>query len=394
MLFVLGLCLLIWSVGALTGLSSSFRMTLIGLLLAAVVLSHFILPEGHVLREATGGDATLWFVVLVVGLVVGIYSMFLGALRERAEQRVPQAVQTMPPQGPRPREMNLSPRRAAVEPEAEFAEQEDPVAEPAPEPEPEPQPEPTYSETELDRYARHIMLREIGGPGQKALKQARVLVIGAGGLGAPALSYLGAMGVGTIGVIDDDIVENSNLQRQVIHTDARIGMPKVFSAKEAITAQNPFVEVLPYNRRLTEEIAETLFNDFDLILDGTDNFDTRYLANKAAAATGKPLISGALSQWEGQVAVFDVANGTPCYQCVFPEPPAPGLAPSCAEAGVSAALPGVIGSMMAQEAMKLITGAGEALRGEMFIYDALYGETRKIRLRHRADCPICGTHNT
>lgn len=386
MLFVFGLILLIWSVGALTGLSTAYRTMLIGLLLSVIVLAHFVLPEDHVLREATGGDATLWFVVLVIGVLIGLYSMFLGAMRARAEERVPEAVQTMPPQGPRPREVNMAARQAAVpEPVA----QSDAPASPEPA-----QPEPTYSDPELERYARHIMLREVGGPGQKALKEAKVLVIGAGGLGAPALSYLGAMGVGTIGVIDDDVVENSNLQRQVIHTDTRIGMPKVFSAKEAIAAQNPYVEVLPYNRRLTEEIAETLFADYDVILDGTDNFDTRYLSNKAAAAVGKPLISGALSQWEGQLSVFDPAHGTPCYQCVFPEPPAPGLVPSCAEAGVSAALPGVIGSMMAQEAMKLITGAGEVLRGEMFIYDALYGETRKIRLNRRAGCPVCGNDHS
>lgn len=258
----------------------------------------------------------------------------------------------------------------------------------------EPVDKPLFTETELERYARHIMLREIGGPGQKALKEAKVLVIGAGGLGAPALSYLGAMGVGTIGVIDDDKVENSNLQRQVIHTDTRIGMPKVYSAKEAIQAQNPFVQVNCYEKRLTDDIASDLFAEYDVILDGTDNFETRYLSNRTTAALGKPLISGALSQWEGQLSVFDPAKGTPCYQCIFPEAPAAGLAPSCAEAGVSAALPGVVGSMMAQEAMKLITGAGETLRGEMFIYDALYGETRKIRLNKRKDCPVCGGDHT
>lgn len=386
MLFVLGLCLLIWSAGAISGLGAAFRWTLIMILLSAVVLAHTLLPDGHILREATGGDATLWFAALVVGLLVGGYSMVLAMLKDRAAQREPAPVQNVPPQTPRPREMNLQARRA-TQPIETSRDVEDVIETP---PEPAKAEEPTYSDAELERYARHIMLREIGGPGQKALKEARVLVIGAGGLGAPALSYLGAMGVGTIGVIDDDIVENSNLQRQVIHTDARIGMPKVFSAKEAITAQNPFVEVLPYNRRLTEEIAETLFADFDIILDGTDNFDTRYLSNKAAAATGKPLISGALSQWEGQLSVFDPANGTPCYQCVFPEPPAPGLVPSCAEAGVSAALPGVIGSMMAQEAMKLITGAGDVLKGQMFIYDALFGETRKIKLKKRTTCPVCG----
>ena len=246
-----------------------------------------------------------------------------------------------------------------------------------------------FSETELERYARHIVLRELGGPGQKKLKQARVLVIGAGGLGAPALQYLAAAGVGTIGVIDDDVVENANLQRQVIHRDADIGMPKVFSAQQAMEAQNLNVKVLPYQRRLNDEIALDLFADFDLILDGTDNFETRYLVNRTAVALDKPLISGALSQWEGQLSVFDPTHGSPCYQCIFPEAPADGLAPSCSEAGVVGPLPGVVGSMMAVEAIKVITGAGMALRGEMLIYDALYGESRKITLAKRPDCPIC-----
>lgn len=342
---VLGLAAVIWGAGHLAGLSRGRRFVLIGWLLGAVILSHFALPDGHAIRMATGGEAMPWMILVSVGILVWGYLLVLSWLQSAADDRTPKA---------------------------------------------EPMDKPLFSDTELERYARHIMLREIGGPGQKALKEARVLVIGAGGLGAPALSYLGAMGVGTIGVIDDDVVENSNLQRQVIHTDTRIGMPKVFSAKEAIQAQNPFVKVNCYERRLTDDIAEELFADYDLILDGTDNFETRYLSNRTAAKLGKPLISGALSQWEGQLSVFDPANGSPCYQCVFPEAPAPGLAPSCAEAGVSAALPGVIGSMMAQEAMKLITGAGEVLRGEMFMYDALYGETRKIRLNKRKDCPTCG----
>ncbi|MBC7133361.1 MAG: molybdopterin-synthase adenylyltransferase MoeB [Roseovarius sp.] len=249
---------------------------------------------------------------------------------------------------------------------------------------------PLFTEAELERYARHIVLREIGGPGQKALRQARVLVIGAGGLGAPVLLYLAAAGVGTIGVIDDDRVENSNLQRQVIHRDGDIGLPKVQSAAAAMRAQNPNVEVHPHARRLEPAIAEALFAEYDLIIDGTDNFDTRYLVNATAAALGKPLISGALSQWEGQLSVFDPARGAPCYRCIFPEAPAPGLAPSCAEAGVLGPLPGVVGAMMAVEAIKVITGAGHALRGEMLIYDALFGESRKITLRARPGCPVCG----
>jgi molybdopterin/thiamine biosynthesis adenylyltransferase len=248
----------------------------------------------------------------------------------------------------------------------------------------------TFREAELDRYARHIILREIGGPGQKRLKGARVLVVGAGGLGSPVLLYLAAAGVGTIGVIDDDVVEGSNLQRQVIHTDGRIGMPKVFSAEVAMRALNPFIEVRPYHRRLTEEIAGDLVRDYDLVLDGTDDFDTRYLVNRACVAAGVPLISGAITQWEGQVSLFDPAKGGPCYACVFPVKPAPGLVPTCAEAGVAAPLPGVIGAMMAMEAVKWVTGAGETLAGRLMIHDALYMETRVIGVKKRADCEVCG----
>jgi molybdopterin/thiamine biosynthesis adenylyltransferase len=195
--------------------------------------------------------------------------------------------------------------------------------------------------------------------------------------------------VGTLGVIDDDVVENSNLQRQVIHTDARIGMPKVFSAQAAVAALNPFVTLRPYNRRLTAEIAEALFADYDLILDGSDNFDTRELANRAAVAAGRPLVSAAIAQWEGQIGVYDVGAGGPCLACVFPERPAPGLVPSCAEAGVVAPLPGIIGAMMAAEAIKLIVGAGTPLVGRLLMHDALEAETRVIRTRPRPGCPVC-----
>lgn len=347
MLLVAALAVFLYGVCALAGLPRNRRFALIAGLLVVVFLSHLILPADNPVRVATGGDARAWGLLLGLAVLVRGYQFLLRRLRNRATQQ-----------------------------------DEAPMTD-----------KPLFSNSELDRYARHIMLREIGGPGQKALKEAKVLVIGAGGLGAPALNYLGAMGVGTIGVIDDDVVENSNLQRQVIHKDANIGTPKVFSAQQEIEAQNPYVTVLPYNRRLTEDIAEELFADYDLILDGTDNFDTRYLSNRVAVKLGKPLISGALSQWEGQLTVYDVANATPCYQCIFPSAPAPGLAPSCAEAGVSAALPGVLGSMMAQEALKLITGAGHPLKGEMFFYDALYAETRKIKLTRRDDCPVCGQHS-
>lgn len=336
----------LWGLGLLVGASRGARLSMVAMLFLAVLLAQLVLPDGHPLRAATGGSPALWLLLGGFGVIAVVYGRVVQALRRRA---------------------------------VGGADMADQAAKPG-----------TFSESELERYARHIVLREIGGPGQKRLKQARVLVVGAGGLGAPALQYLAAAGVGTIGVIDDDVVENANLQRQVIHCDADIGTPKVFSAQKAMEAQNPWVNVLPYHRRLTEEIAAELFADFDMVLDGTDNFDTRYLVNRAAVEVGKPLISGALSQWEGQLSVFDPANGAPCYQCLFPQAPADGLAPSCAEAGVIGPLPGVIGSMMAVEAIKLIAQAGAVLRGELLIYDALYGETRKIGLKRRIDCPICG----
>ncbi len=241
---------------------------------------------------------------------------------------------------------------------------------------------------ELERYARHIVLREIGGPGQQKLLKAKVLVIGAGGLGSPALMYMAAAGVGTLGIIDDDIVSLSNLQRQVLHSTDAIGDPKTVSAIEAIARINPNVTVIPHQTRLTEANIAIIGN-YDLVLDGSDNFDTRYLVNEICAAQNVPLISAAMSQWEGQISLYDPANGTPCYACVFPNQPADGLAPSCAEAGVMGALAGVMGSMMAGEAIKHITGAGQTLRGEILIYDALYGETRKMRVNPRKDCPVC-----
>ncbi|WP_170475093.1 HesA/MoeB/ThiF family protein [Ruegeria arenilitoris] len=344
MLLVLALAAGLWGIGHFAGVSRTARVVSVSALLLGVIIAQLSLPDQHPLREATGGSAAMWFILVGFAVLILMYGKVLKVLRNRA---VPVSTQQITA------------------------------------------PSDKFSETELDRYARHIVLRELGGPGQKRLKQSRVLVIGAGGLGAPALQYLAAAGVGTIGVIDDDVVENANLQRQVIHRDADIGMPKVFSAQQAMLAQNPNVDVLPYHRRLTEEIAEDLFSDFDLVLDGTDNFETRYLSNRTAVRLGKPLISGALSQWEGQLSVFDPATTGPCYQCIFPEAPAAGLAPSCAEAGVIGPLPGVVGSMMAVEAIKVVTGAGQALRGEMLIYDALYGESRKIALTRRADCPIC-----
>ncbi len=247
---------------------------------------------------------------------------------------------------------------------------------------------------ELERYARHIVLREIGGPGQQRLRKARVLVIGAGGLGSPVLMYLAAAGVGTLGIVDDDTVSLSNLQRQVLHSTDRIGTAKVTSAQAAIAAINPHVETRLYQTRLRPDNAADLVAPFDLVLDGSDNFDTRYLVNRTCVALGKPLISAAMSQWEGQISLYDPANGGPCYECVFPKRPADGIAPTCSEAGVMGALAGIMGSMMASEAIKHITGAGEPLRGKMLIFDALYGESRKMGLHKNPKCPVCGPVGT
>ena len=346
MLLVITLAAVLWGIGILTGAPKRARWTMIAVLYLAVLLVQVTLPQDNPLVQATGGSLALWLILGGAVAVILGYRALLLRLKQQVDAKADGAAQTAP-EGP-------------------------------------------FSDTELNRYARHIVLREMGGLGQKKLKDARVLVVGAGGLGSPALLYLAAAGVGTIGVVDDDVVDNSNLQRQVIHRDDAIGMPKVFSAAEAMKAQNPFVEVKPYQRRLTDADAAELIAEYDLVLDGTDNFDTRYLVNRVCVAQGKPLISGALSQWEGQLSVFDPAHGTPCYQCIFPEAPAAGLAPSCAEAGVIGPLPGVVGTMMAVEAIKVITGAGAVLRSEMMIYDALWGETRKITLKSRNDCPVCG----
>ena len=207
----------------------------------------------------------------------------------------------------------------------------------------------------------------------------------------PALLYLAGAGVGRIGVIDDDRVDASNLQRQVIHRDEDQDVPKAFSAVRAMSALNPHLDLRPYNRRLDEAIAADLIAEHDLVLDGTDDWDTRALVGRAAVEAGVPLISGAISQWEGQVSLFDPARGTPCRACVFPEPlPHQGAAPSCAEGGVLGPLPGIVGSIMAAEAVKHLTGAGETLAGRLMIYDALHADARVIRIRPRADCEVCG----
>jgi len=245
-----------------------------------------------------------------------------------------------------------------------------------------------FSDDELERYARHIVLHEIGGPGQQKLKNAKVLVIGAGGLGSPAILYLAAAGVGTIGVVDDDVVSLSNLQRQVLHGTGEIGQKKTASTARAVARINPEVRVIGHDVRLTDETA-AMIDGHDLVLDGSDNFATRYLVNRAAARARVPLVSGAIGRWDGQVSIFRPWAGGPCYECVFPEAPAPGLVPSCAEAGVLGALAGIVGAMQAAEAVKLITGAGTPLDGRLLLYDALEAETRTIRLAKRSDCAVC-----
>ena len=347
---VLTLMAVIWGIGWAFALPGGLRLIGIGGLWLAVVLAHLTLPEGSVLRAQLGGTAGGWAVLGGLAALVLIYRAGLARLRTRVAQGGAVPVEAVP---------------AAV-----------PEAGP-------------FLQAELDRYARHFLLHDIGGPGQMALKSARVLVVGAGGLGSPALLYLAAAGVGTIGVIDDDRVDISNLQRQIIHSDARIGMAKVLSAEIAMQALNPFVQVRPYPQRLEAGMGDILA-DYDLVLDGSDNFDTRYLVNRWCVEQGKPLISGAITQWEGQISVFDTARGGPCYECVFPERPLPGMVPTCAEAGVAAPLPGVIGAMMAMEAVKLICRAGEGLRGRLMIHDALYGETRVIGVKRRPDCGCCG----
>ena len=248
----------------------------------------------------------------------------------------------------------------------------------------------SLTDAELERYARHIVLREVGGPGQSKLRNAKIAVVGAGGLGAPVLMYLAAAGVGEITVIDDDTVSLSNLQRQVLFGTDDIDQPKVDAAARNLAAINPGSKVTPFAMRLTAETADTLLVGHDVIIDGCDSFETRYVVNAAATRAAIPVVSGAISQWEGQISVWDASKDGPCYQCIFPEPPADGLAPSCAEAGVMGALAGVVGSMMAGEVIKILTGAGAPLLGRMLIYDALWAENRVITLAKRSDCPVCG----
>jgi len=249
-----------------------------------------------------------------------------------------------------------------------------------------------FTEEQIKRYARHIILPEVGGKGQEKLLSSKVLVIGAGGLGSPAILYLAAAGVGTIGIVDFDVVDFSNLQRQVIHNTERVGTPKVESAKKTVEMLNPDVKVIAYNTRISKENIMDIIKDYDVVLDGTDNFPTRFLINDACYFADKPLVSAAMLRFEGQVSVFDfrMKEQSPCYRCLFPEPPPPGLVPSCQEAGILGSIGGIMGCIQATEAIKLILGIGEPLVGKLLIMDALSMDFRKVKLRKDPNCPLCG----
>jgi adenylyltransferase/sulfurtransferase len=252
---------------------------------------------------------------------------------------------------------------------------------------------PQLTNEEIKRYSRHLIMPEVGVEGQRKLKAGSVLCIGAGGLGSPAAMYLAAAGVGTIGIVDFDVVDFSNLQRQIIHGTPDVGRSKLESAKSRLQAINPHVDIKTYETALSSENALELFEPYDVILDGTDNFPTRYLTNDACVLLGKPNAYGSIFRFEGQASVFGAKNG-PCYRCLYPEPPPPGLVPSCAEGGVLGVLPGVIGVIQATEAIKLIAQIGEPLIGRFLIYDALRMRFRELKLKKDPDCPVCGTHPT
>jgi len=253
--------------------------------------------------------------------------------------------------------------------------------------------QPVLSNEEILRYSRHVILPEVGMEGQLKLKQAKVLCIGAGGLGSPLALYLAAAGVGTLGIVDFDVVDLTNLQRQIIHATADVGRSKLDSAAESIAAINPNVTVRKFDTRLSSENALEIFREFDVIADGTDNFPTRYLVNDACVLTGKPNVYGSIFRFEGQASVFATKSG-PCYRCLYPEPPPPGVVPSCAEGGVLGILPGLVGVIQATETIKLILGLGETLSGRLLMIDAQTMRFRELKLRKSPDCPVCGAHPT
>jgi molybdopterin/thiamine biosynthesis adenylyltransferase/rhodanese-related sulfurtransferase len=250
-----------------------------------------------------------------------------------------------------------------------------------------------FTPDQLQRYSRHFILPEVGEAGQAKLLDARVLLIGAGGLGSPTAYYLAAAGVGTIGIVDDDVVDRSNLQRQILHADDRVGMPKVESAQRTLQGLNPDIKVIGYRERLSSENVRRLFADYDIIVDGCDNFPTRYLVNDACVFMNKTNVHGSIFQFEGQTTVFAPGQG-PCYRCLFPEPPPPGAAPSCQEAGVLGVLPGLIGCVQAVETVKLILGVGRPLIGRLLHFDTLAMEIKTLKLRRDPDCPVCGERPT
>ena len=340
----LSLLIFAWFLAGYLGMSQNLRAIYVGILLAGILGALVLIPETHSFSIRMGGWAP-WATISFIFGVVFLFRLFISALRNKSN------------------EIYFADVQEADE----------------------------FSNHELERYSRHIILRELGGLGQRRIKDSKVLIIGAGGLGAPIIQYLAASGVGTIGIIDHDKVSLSNLQRQVIYLTNQVGEQKVFSAADAIYKLNSNVNVRPYNRRLNSEIAEEIFSEYDVIVDGTDNFETRYITNAAATTTKKPLVSGALSQWEGQVSVFAPHQGGPCYACVFPTPPKDGLALTCSEGGVFSPLPGVVGSVMAVETLKILSQSGETLLGQMFIYDGLRGESRKIKLKPIKKCPVCSS---
>ena len=251
-----------------------------------------------------------------------------------------------------------------------------------------------FTEDQVLRYSRHIILPRIGAEGQRKLMDAKVLCIGAGGLGSPAAMYLAAAGVGTIGIVDFDRVDLTNLQRQLLHDTDDVGRPKVDSAAERINGINPDVEVVKHDTVLTSENAFEVLGPYDVVVDGTDNFPVRYLVNDATQMLGKPLVYGSIYQFDGQASVFLPGPDSPCYRCLFPQPPPPGSVPSCSEAGVFGVLPGIVGSIQAVEAIKLITGAGEPLVGRLLLFDALQMEFTTVNLRWDPECPVCGKEPT
>ncbi len=252
----------------------------------------------------------------------------------------------------------------------------------------------SFSNEEISRYSRHLIMPEVGMQGQRRLKQGRVLLIGTGGLGSPLALYLAAAGVGHIGLVDFDVVDESNLQRQIVHGTSTVGVAKTTSAKRRLQDLNPQIEITTYETQITSQNALDLIEPYDVVVDGTDNFPTRYLTNDACVLLGKPNVYGSIFRFEGQATVFYSKEGGPCYRCLYPEPPPPGLVPSCAEGGVLGVLPGVIGTIQATEVIKLLTGIGEPLIGRLMLYDALGMRFRELKLRRNPHCPVCGDNPT